>query len=114
TAGPIHWLPVSCVEVTSISEYWSPGYVSAVRMSPLTTPAVPVTCWEAIAIAPSAIAVQFAPRPPSARLKSSDADVAVLAVQDTATLVTLAEPTVPDPLDTVHVCPDGFVFTVTA
>ena len=38
--------------------------------------------------------------------------VATLA-QDTATLVTLAEPTVPDPLDTVQVCPDGFVFTVT-
>ena len=33
--------------------------------------------------------------------------------QDTATLVMLAEPTVPDPFDTVHVCPDGFVFTVT-
>ena len=34
-------------------------------------------------------------------------------MQETATLVTLAEPTVPDPLDTVHVCPDGLVFTVT-
>src|SRR5271165_4321878 len=33
--------------------------------------------------------------------------------QVTATLVTLAEPTVPDPLDTVHDCPDGLVFTVT-
>ena len=33
--------------------------------------------------------------------------------QVTATLVTLAEPTVPDPLDTVQDCPDGFVFTVT-
>ena len=38
--------------------------------------------------------------------------VAVL-LQETATLVTLAEPTVPDPLETVHDCPDGFVFTVT-
>ena len=34
-------------------------------------------------------------------------------MQETATLVTLAEPTVPDPFDTVHVCPDGLVFTVT-
>ena len=33
--------------------------------------------------------------------------------QVTATLVTLAEPTVPDPLDTVQVWPGGFVFTVT-
>src|SRR6185312_15690049 len=113
TAAPIHCVPVSCVDVTWTTEYWSLANEPAVHVSPVSTPAVPVTCWEAIAIAPSAIAVQFAPRPPSARLKSSDADVAVLAVQDTATLVTLAEPTVPDPLDTVHVCPDGFVFTVT-
>ena len=35
-------------------------------------------------------------------------------LQVTATLVTLAEPTVPDPLATVQVCPDGLVFTVTA
>ena len=28
-------------------------------------------------------------------------------------MVTFAEPTVPEPLDTVQVCPDGFVFTVT-
>ena len=34
-------------------------------------------------------------------------------VQATATLVTLAEPTVPDPLETVQACPDGLVFTVT-
>ena len=32
---------------------------------------------------------------------------------DTATLVTLAEPIVPDPLVTVQVCPDGLVLTVT-
>ena len=31
----------------------------------------------------------------------------------TATLVTLAEPTVPDPPDTAQDCPDGFVSTVT-
>ena len=33
--------------------------------------------------------------------------------QETATLVTLAEPTVPDPPDTVQDCPAGLVFTVT-
>src|SRR5215831_19359801 len=82
-------------------------------MSPVVFPAVPVTCWEAIAIPPSEVAVQFAPSPPSARLKLSAADVGE-AAQVTATLVTLAEPTVPDPFDTVHVCPGGFVFTVTA
>ena len=35
-------------------------------------------------------------------------------MQVTATLVTLAEPIVPEPFDTVQVWPDGFVFTVTA
>src|SRR6185437_12479681 len=112
TAAPIHCPPVSCVDVTWTTEYWSLANEPAVHVSPVSTPAVPVTCWDAIAIAPSAIAVQFAPRPPSARLKSSDADVSE-AAQETPTFVTLAEPTVPDPLDTVHVCPDGFVFTVT-
>ncbi len=34
-------------------------------------------------------------------------------VQLTATLVTLADPIVPEPFATEHVCPDGFVFTVT-
>ncbi len=37
-----------------------------------------------------------------------------VVVQLTATLVTLAEPIVPEPFDTEHVWPDGFVFTVTA
>ena len=82
-------------------------------MSPVTTAAVPVTCWEAIAIPPSEMAVQFGPSPPSARLKSSEADVPVFVPQETATLVTLAEPTVPDPLDTVQDWPDGLVSTVT-
>ena len=79
----------------------------------MVAPTVPITAWDEIAIPPSEIAVQFGPSPPSARLKSSDADVAELAAQETATLVTLAEPTVPDPLETVHDCPDGLVFTVT-
>ena len=35
-------------------------------------------------------------------------------VQVTATLVTFADPIVPDPFETVHAWPDGFVFTVTA
>jgi len=34
-------------------------------------------------------------------------------VQETATLVTAAEATVPDPAETVQVCPAGLVFTVT-
>jgi hypothetical protein len=36
-----------------------------------------------------------------------------LVTQETATLVTFAEAMVPDPFDTEHVCPDGFVSTVT-
>ena len=36
-----------------------------------------------------------------------------LFVQETATLVTLAEPIVPEPLATVQAWPDGLVFTVT-
>jgi hypothetical protein len=34
--------------------------------------------------------------------------------QATATFVTFPDPTVPDPLETLHVWPAGFVFTVTA
>ena len=75
---------------------------------------MPITCCEAIDIDPSEVAVQFEPRPPSARLKSSEADVPELVAQVTATLVTLADPTVPDPLDTVQVCPAGLDATVTA
>ncbi len=37
----------------------------------------------------------------------------VVAAQLTATLVTLAELTVPEPFVTVQVCPDGCVLTVT-
>ena len=40
--------------------------------------------------------------------------VPLVAVQVTATLVTLADPIVPEPLATVQVCPDGLVCTVTA
>ena len=82
-------------------------------MPPVVAPTVPITCCEEIDIAPSEMAVQFEPSPPSARLKSSLADTPEVAAQETATLVTLADPTVPEPLDTVQVCPDGFVFTVT-
>src|SRR5580693_612538 len=59
------------------------------------------------------MAVQLSPSPPSARLKLSAADVPVFVVQETATLVTLAEPTVPDPPDTVQDWPVGLVSTVT-
>ena len=38
---------------------------------------------------------------------------AAAGLQETATLVTLAAATVPEPLDTVQVWPAGFVFTVT-
>ena len=65
-------------------------------------------------MAPSEVAVHPAPRPPSARLKSSDPLEPVLAAQVTATLVTLAEPIVPDPLATEQDWPDGLVLTVTA
>ena len=40
--------------------------------------------------------------------------VAELAAQETATLVTFAEPIVPEPFATEQVCPAGLVFTVTA
>ncbi len=83
------------------------------QKSPVTTPAFPVTACEAIASPPSVTSVQFGPSGPSARLKLSEADVDELAVQETATLVTLAAATVPDPAETAHDCPDGFVFTVT-
>ena len=83
------------------------------RISPVVCPTVPITCCEAIDMAPSEIAVQPAPRPPSARLKLSVAVPAAVAAQETATLVTLAEAIVPEPLVTVQVCPDGLVATVT-
>src|SRR5262249_18401818 len=53
------------------------------------------------------------PRVPSARLKSSPPEPAVLFWQTTATFVTLAEPIVPVPFATEHVCPVGLFFTVT-
>ena len=40
--------------------------------------------------------------------------VYLFAVQLTETLVTLAPATVPEPFETVHVCPEGWVATVTA
>ena len=61
--------------------------------------AVPTTCWETIDRPPSLIAAQPAPRPPSARLKSSEAEDVVDVVQVTATLVTFADATVPAPPD---------------
>src|SRR5215469_675831 len=83
-------------------------------MSPETPAlAVPATTCEEIASPPSLISVQFGPRLPSTRLKSSEALDAVLLVQVTVTLVTLAEAMVPDALATVQVCPDGKVFTET-
>jgi hypothetical protein len=40
-------------------------------------------------------------------LKLSEPVGGAPTVQPTTTLVTFAEAIVPDPLDTVHVCPDG-------
>src|SRR5438045_3409515 len=74
---------------------------------------VPAAAWETIASPPSLVSVQFAPRLPSDRLKSSEPPVAELFVHETATLVTLAEPMVPEPLETEQDWPVGLVFTVT-
>ena len=49
------------------------------RISPVVAPTVPITAWDEIVIAPSEIAVQFVPSPPSARLKSSEAMTAAEA-----------------------------------
>src|SRR6476659_8826747 len=84
-------------------------------MSPDTPAlAVPATACDVIASPPSLMLVQFAPRLPSARLKSSEPIIPGLAAQETATLVTLADPIVPEPLATAHVCPAGLVIPVTA
>ncbi len=84
-------------------------------MSPEFPPElVPTTVSEEIANGPSDMAVQFGPRPPLARAKLSVTafDVFREAEQAIAILVTLADPTVPDPLETVHCCPLGLVATV--
>ena len=85
-------------------------------------PAIPITRREAIDSPPSEVAVQPGPSPPSARLKPSDPITVSplprpppppLEAQVTATLVTLAEAMVPEPLATVQVRPAGLVCTVT-
>src|SRR5215470_11546500 len=74
TAGPIHWPPVSCVEVTWSWENWSLPNVCAFQASPETPEAaVPAATWEEIARPPSLMSVQFGPRLPFARLKLSEA-----------------------------------------
>ena len=84
------------------------------RVSPLTPEFPPATTCELMVNAPSDIAVQLPPSAPLARLKSSAAVPAPpLAVQVTTTLVTFADAMVPVPPLTVHVCPDGWVRTVT-
>src|SRR5215831_17289705 len=74
---------------------------------------VPTTCIDAIANSPSTMSVQFGPRLPSGRLKSSLPEVAELVVQETETLVMLACAIVPLPFATEQLCPVGFVFTIT-
>ena len=83
-------------------------------MSPEFPPAlVPITIWEEIANGPSDNAVQFGPRLPLGRAKLSET-VDARVVQVTAMLVTLAVPTVPDPLETAHCWLVGLVTTVTS
>src|SRR5689334_22946708 len=73
---------------------------------------VPSTACDEIVNAPSLTALQFDPSPPFARLKSSDARAPVL-VHVTTTVVTFPPETVPEPLETAQVCPDGLLLTVT-
>src|SRR5262245_8306432 len=88
-------------------------------MSPASASAVPTTACDTIDSAPSLIAVQPAPRPPSARLKSSVRTVDVggddgIAVHVTVIVVTSAEATVPAAPEMLQVCPVGLAFIVTS
>src|SRR5450755_522707 len=74
---------------------------------------VPATVWEEMARPPSLMSVQLAPSGPSARLKLSEPLPAEFVVHVTATLLTLAEEIVPEPLATVQFWPAGPFFTVT-
>ena len=74
---------------------------------------MPITIWFEIDIAPSEVAVQLDPRLPSARLKSSAPGVDVTLAQEIVTLVTSAEPIVPDPLVIVQFWLAGADSTVT-
>ena len=82
-------------------------------MSPEYPLLVPTTCWDAMARPASFMSVQFAPRLPLARLKSSVAVPDAVVAQVTDTLETFAEDMDPEPLRTVQVCPVGLVCTVT-
>ena len=83
-------------------------------MSPVRPELVPATTSDEITSPPSLMGVQFAPRDPSARLKSSAAfDTGVPAAQATDTLVTLALEIFPDPPVTVQISPDGLLPKVT-
>src|SRR5262249_61831357 len=84
------------------------------RRAPPSRGPPPAPPCDLMVIAPSDRAARLLPSPPFARLKSSEAVSVPEPPQVTATVVTFAEPTVPVPLPTVQVCPDGWVFTVTA
>ena len=73
------------------------------------------TARETIDKPPSPIADQPAPKPPSARSKSSEpgSDVDADALQVTETPVTFADATVPAPPATVQSSPLGLRFTIT-
>src|SRR5258705_9103443 len=76
-------------------------YASPVRMSPETAElAVPATTWEVGATPLSTPVAQAPPMPPSAWMKTSDPPPPALVAQGTATLVTVAGATGPEPLDT--------------
>src|SRR5215472_4114407 len=78
-------------------------------MSPVVPLAlVPTTCRDEIANPPSTMSVQFGPRLPLGRLKSSLPEFAELVVQETETLVMLAS-AIPVPFATEQLCPVGFV-----
>src|SRR5215831_2705634 len=84
--------PISGLLGWSIRRFWGPGPLSGEVTWYVCTPLASVLRYCA-----------WSPEPPPE-----------LAVHVTATVVTFAEPTVPVPLPTVQVCPDGWVFTVTA
>ena len=78
-------------------------------------PVVAQVVFETVPVLPLPDAsVTVVPDPSSNPYAATRPDGPVAAAQVTATLVTLAEPIVPEPFETEQVCPDGFVFTVTA
>ena len=78
----------------------------------LAVPALAVLLTICGAAVPATV-VQLLPRAPLARPKLSETVPDALFEHVTATLVMFADPTVPEPLATVQLCPAGLVLTVT-